>query len=104
MSRLDNTILAACNIFCQYRETFCEFPESGENESDFLYRSRKRDAVMALEDFVLEHAGEAPVKTLINRFIYKMAVYCATCGRESEAYDLFRLRKETAEEVLIYFL
>lgn len=98
-----NDITITMDILDNLKETRYEIPDNPIGDSDLLYLIRKRQAIDQLAEYIKKRAYDAPIITLIEDFIYKNTVNAAQCKRDSEAYDFFRLLKETAEEAAVYF-
>lgn len=97
-------IIVATEMLDEYKETHLEIPPYPIADSDLYYLSQKRNAVDDLAAYIGNHGFEAPIRVLIEDYIYAAKVACAGYPRDSEAYELYRIKKEMAEEIIIYFL
>ena len=88
----------------RYRETELELPEAPVPDPDLFYLAQKNAAVDMLLDYLRENIEKKPVRTLIEEFIEDHDPRALGLPFDSEIYQAFRAQKETAQEILIYFL
>ena len=65
---------------------------------------QKKVGIDKLEDYIIDHAFEAPVKVLIQDYVYLMNVWYAQSPVGTELAKLYENMRDAADDVVKYFL
>lgn len=93
--------LDAITGFTDAEYSYPVYPISKEKELEICY---KRQGLDELKKFIVEHRYEDRVVNLVDRFSCRMNIQAAKSVPGSEAYQLFCMMRDAAEEVAVRFL